>query len=176
MGGWGDRHLDGQPFRRKQRRRGAQHVLASGHVDARWPLNGVAVSTASGPQEFPAIASDGAGGAIITWFDLRSSMSSFDIYAQHVMSTGVVDPAWPANGRALCLAAGDQLNPTIVSDGVHGAIVTWYDIRDRVNPLCAARARLGRRRRLAGGRPRRVPAVSRSDQSGHHLGRRERRS
>jgi hypothetical protein len=117
----------------------AQRVLASGHVDARWPVNGVAVSTAPGPQEFPAIASDGAGGAIITWFDLRSSASSFDIYAQHVMSTGVVDPAWPANGRALCLAAGDQLNPTIVSDGVHGAIVTWYDIRDGVNHIFAQR-------------------------------------
>jgi hypothetical protein len=117
----------------------AQHLLAAGRVDARWPVNGVAVSTAAGPQAFPAIAGDGAGGAIITWQDGRSSTTASDIYAQHVMSTGVVDPAWPANGRALSLAAGDQLNPTIVSDGLHGALVTWYDIRDGVHHIFAQR-------------------------------------
>jgi hypothetical protein len=117
----------------------AQHVLASGRVDARWPANGVAVSTAAGPQEFPAIVSDGTGGAIITWYDLRNAANGFDIYAQHVLSSGVVDPAWPVNGRALSLAARDQLSPTIVSDGVHGAIVTWYDARDGLNHIFAQR-------------------------------------
>src|SRR5262249_1504181 len=47
----------------------------------------------------------------------------------HILSAGVVDPAWPANGRALCTAGGDQGRPTITSDGVHGAIVAWTDGR-----------------------------------------------
>src|SRR5204863_234844 len=33
------------------------------------------------------------------------------------------------NGRALCTAVSNQIFPTIVSDGVGGAIVTWYDSR-----------------------------------------------
>jgi flagellar hook capping protein FlgD len=110
----------------------AQHVLASGLVDARWPMNGLAVSTASGPQEFPVIVEDGAGGAIIAWFDLRfDGTTGFDIYAQHVLNSGIVDPAWPVNGRALCTDPSDQFNPTITSDGAHGAIVAWDDNRNQ---------------------------------------------
>src|SRR5262249_8267897 len=51
------------------------------------------------------------------------------IYAQHVQASGAVDPAWPLDGRALCNAAGDQLFPTILSDGASGAFVTWQDVR-----------------------------------------------
>jgi len=107
----------------------AQHVLASGHVDPRWPANGLAVCTAPGRQEFPVIVEDGAGGAIVSWDDLRSSTTGDDIFAQHLLATGVVDPAWPVNGRALCTANGDQGRPTIAADGAHGAIVAWTDGR-----------------------------------------------
>jgi len=117
----------------------AQHVLASGAVDPNWLADGIALCTAPAPQAFPNIVSDGSGGAIVTWYDFRPSASSLDIYAQHVTSLGIVDPAWPANGRALCLAIGAQVNPTIVSDGVHGAIVTWEDPRDGTQHIYAQR-------------------------------------
>jgi hypothetical protein len=107
----------------------AQHVLASGVVDARWPVNGLAVGAAPGLQEFPVIVEDGAGGAIISWDDTRSSVSGDDVYAQHVLNSGVVDPAWPVNGRAACTAGGAQGHPTIIADGAHGAIVAWTDSR-----------------------------------------------
>jgi len=117
----------------------AQHVLASGAVDPHWPVNGVAVSTAPAAQAFPNIVSDGLGGAIVTWYDFRSSISGLDIYAQHVTCLGTVDPVWPTGGRALCLAPGPQSEPTIVTDGVHGAIVTWIDARDGVQHIYAQR-------------------------------------
>ena len=117
----------------------AQHVLASGAVDPAWPANGAALCTALAPQAFPNIASDGAGGAIVTWYDFRPSGTSLDIYAQHLTRSGIVDPVWPANGRALCLAPGAQQNPTIVSDGAHGAIVTWEDPRDGTFHIFAQR-------------------------------------
>jgi len=98
-------------------------------VDARWPANGLAVSTAPGLQEFPAIVGDGAGGAIVSWDDARSTTTGVDIYAQHVLNSGAVDPAWPVNGRALCLANGDQGGPTIAADDAHGAVVAWSDSR-----------------------------------------------
>ncbi len=106
----------------------AQHVLFSGAVDPAWPVDGRALCTAANTQQYPTIVSDGAGGAIVTWQDLRSG-TTLDIYAQHVMVTGAVDPAWPADGRALRTAANHQQYPTLVSDGAGGAIATWYDLR-----------------------------------------------
>jgi len=107
----------------------AQHVLASGLVDPLWPVNGLAVGTAPGAQEFPAIVQDGVGGAVITWFDRRNGVTGFDVYAQHVLTTGTVDPTWPADGRALCTAAGEQVDAAIVSDNAGGAVVSWTDGR-----------------------------------------------
>jgi flagellar hook capping protein FlgD len=106
----------------------AQHVLASGDVDPAWTANGTLICGAANDQTYPLIVSDGAGGAIITWPDRRTGSSS-DIYAQHVLSSGSVDPAWATNGTLLCDAANNQFVSTILSDGAAGAFVTWYDYR-----------------------------------------------
>jgi flagellar hook capping protein FlgD len=105
----------------------AQHVLASGTVDPAWPVNGRALCTAANDQISPKIVTDGVGGAIVTWQDSRAGNN--DVYAQHVLASGAVDPAWPLNGRALCTAPDNQNAPTIVADGSGGAIVTWFDFR-----------------------------------------------
>ncbi len=102
----------------------AQRVNASG--SRQWTADGVAICTAASDQLSPMIASDGAGGAIVTWADFRSS-STGDIYAQRASAAGV--PQWTADGVALCTAANDQNNPTMVSDGAGGAIATWQDFR-----------------------------------------------
>jgi hypothetical protein len=107
----------------------AQHVLANGSIDPRWPATGLPVSTAAAAQRSPRIVSDALGGALITWFDFRDDATGTDIYAQHVLNSGTNDPAWPVNGRALCTAPGDQGGPTIDTDGAHGAIVAWGDSR-----------------------------------------------
>jgi hypothetical protein len=114
----------------------AQHVLSTGIVDPAWPLNGRALCTASGFQNLCQIVSDGAHGAIVTWTDYRGGLAA-DIYAQHVLASGAVDPAWPVNGRALCTALSHQLEPMIVSDGAGGAIVTWDDIRSGPHDIYA---------------------------------------
>ena len=101
----------------------AQRVNASGAVQ--WAANGVALCTATDNQYGPAITSDGAGGAIVTWSDYRGD--TYDIYAQRVNASGVVQ--WTADGVALCTAASWQQGPQTVSDGAGGAIVTWYDQR-----------------------------------------------
>ena len=117
----------------------AQHVMASGLVDPGWPANGTAVCTAPKAQVSLGIISDGAGGIIVSWSDLRSGNPGIDIYAQHVLSSGAVDPAWAANGRALSAAPGTQSTPKIISDGAHGAIVAWTDDRDGTNHIYAQR-------------------------------------
>ncbi|MBI1799059.1 MAG: hypothetical protein HYR73_05180, partial [Candidatus Eisenbacteria bacterium] len=90
---------------------------------AAWPDQpnvNLPVCTAANNQYSPTIVSDGTGGAIVTWYDYRSRTGS-DIYAQHVLASGAVDPAWPADGRALCTAANSQQYPTIITDGAGGA-------------------------------------------------------
>jgi predicted lipoprotein with Yx(FWY)xxD motif len=101
----------------------AQRLNASGADQ--WEANGVAVGSAAGDQEDAEIASDGAGGAIVTWKDFRNG--NYDIYAQRINASGVVQ--WMAGGVALCAAVGNQENPQIISDGNGGAIVTWLDFR-----------------------------------------------
>jgi len=107
----------------------AQHVLSTGLVDSRWPADGLAVCAIPGQQQFPVMTQDGSGGAILAWDDNRAGAIGFDVFAEHVLNAGTVDPAWPVNGRALCTVVGDQGRPTIASDGTHGAIVGWTDGR-----------------------------------------------
>lgn len=101
-------------------------LLCSTTAFAQWQLNGVALSTATRDQTVPTSVSDGSGGVIVTWQDFRSS-TDWDIYVQRVNAAGVVQ--WAANGVALCTADGNQLTPTITSDGAGGAIVSWHDGR-----------------------------------------------
>jgi hypothetical protein len=101
----------------------AQRVNGSGVIQ--WATDGVALCTAANDQYFPTMVRDGAGGAIVTWSDVRSGSLS-DIYTQRVDNLGV--PLWTPNGVALT-SAGDGIFPTIVSDDAEGAIVTWNDYR-----------------------------------------------
>lgn len=101
----------------------ARRVSAAG--TPQWTANGVALCVAANNQFNPMLAPDGAGGAIVTWYDVRSGTS--DIYAQRVNAAGA--PQWTANGVVVCSAANDELNPRIVPAGAGGAIVAWYDQR-----------------------------------------------
>jgi len=55
---------------------------------AHWTPDGIVVCDAAGDQGKPQIVSDGAGGAIIAWYDDRDTVN--DIYAQRVDTTGVL--------------------------------------------------------------------------------------
>jgi hypothetical protein len=101
----------------------AQRINGAGAVQ--WTANGNVISTAAGNQTSPTIVSNGASGAIITWVDLRNGNN--DIYAQRINADSTVQ--WTADGVAICIAAGYQYTPTLVSDGAGGAIITWYDLR-----------------------------------------------
>jgi hypothetical protein len=105
----------------------AQRVNAAGVLQ--WTANGVAICTAANSQGSPAIVPDGSGGAIITWLDRRSGY--WDLYAQRVNAAGVVQ--WTDNGVAICTATNNQWFPTIVTDGLGGAIIMWNDSRTGSN-------------------------------------------
>ncbi len=89
-----------------------------------WAPGGVVLTNVS-EQGVPKLVADGAGGAIVTWHDLRNGY--YDIYAQRVNGAGV--PQWTAGGVAICLDPQSQQNPRIVSDFAGGAIIAWEDNR-----------------------------------------------
>jgi len=98
----------------------------NGFGTAQWTTNGVTICASPNIQSMAQIISDGTGGAIITWGDLRNG-SNYDIYAQKVNSAGVVQ--WVTNGVTICVAAGDDYYPRIASDGAGGAIIAWEGYR-----------------------------------------------
>src|SRR5262249_46366842 len=102
----------------------AQRIDATGAL--MWPLTGLPICTAFGNQQTPKIVTDGAGGAIIAWYDLRGGTN--DIYSQRVTGLGTFPWATP-DGVAVCVAPGDQDRAKIVSDGAGGAIIAWRDGR-----------------------------------------------
>lgn len=106
----------------------AQRVDAAGTIQ--WTTNGVAICTAANAQFWPTIISDRSGGAILTWNDRRGG-THYDIYAQRINATGVVQ--WTANGVVICTAINDQLVPNITGDDENGAIITWTDNRSGSN-------------------------------------------
>ena len=101
----------------------AQRVLSDG--TSAWVADGVTICATVDDQTGLSLASDGAGGAIVAWTDYRGSDA--DIYAQRVLLDGTV--MWATDGVAACTAAGAQVGPRVVSDGMGGAIVMWEDRR-----------------------------------------------
>jgi hypothetical protein len=101
--------------------------LLPGGVAPGWPASGLAVCGAANAQINPVLIADAAG-ALVAWSDTRGA--SEDVYVQHVLAAGTVDPSWPVNGAILAGANQQQAFPSIVSDGAGGAIVVWEDGRN----------------------------------------------
>jgi hypothetical protein len=110
-----------------------QRLTETGAVSGGWPATGTALLTTDTGFEPSNLVSDGASGAIAAWTDLRSGNDA-DIYAQRVLATGAIAPGWPADGVAICAAAGDQPFPQLVTDGAGGAVVSYQDYTDGNNP------------------------------------------
>lgn len=120
----------------------AQHMTASGTVAAGWPAGGDSVSAFAGPQYGARAIPDGNGGVIVTWHDGRATGAippPYDIYAKRVPGTGGTAPGWTIGGNPICVVAGDQSGPVLVSDGSGGAIITWTDSRAGVSDIYAQR-------------------------------------
>jgi len=102
-----DRRLGGSPERKLRHLRPADERVGA------MAANGVLLCGAAGDQRAPRSCSDGVGGAILVWQDLRGGATS-DLYAQRVSPAGA--PQWLANGVGVSLAANDQTTPEIQRD------------------------------------------------------------
>ncbi|MFX0148172.1 MAG: hypothetical protein ACFE8E_10560 [Candidatus Hodarchaeota archaeon] len=95
-----------------------QRISSSG--DVLWTTDGVMLSSSSTDENLQ-IASDGKGGAIITW------QQSNNIRAQRINSNGGI--LWGVGGRLIASGNSNEMNPQIIPDNKGGAIITWHDDR-----------------------------------------------
>lgn len=102
----------------------AQRISAAGVP--LWTANGVIVCNAAGNQDQLEMVSDGAGGAILVWSDLRSGTGR-DIWAQRLNASGVRQ--WTSAGVQVTSASNDQDLPRLDADGSGGAVICWRDKR-----------------------------------------------
>ncbi len=98
-----------------------------------WDPSGIPACNAPQAQYRPALASDGAGGAFLAWFDYRNAPSgppwNLDIYAVRLLTDGTLAPGWPPNGLAVCSAADAQRDVDICGDFEGGIFLAWEDNR-----------------------------------------------
>lgn len=110
----------------------AQPLLVS-RVDGAGALLWTAPPIAPAGQVTPAdllgVAGDGAGGAYVSWVDRRDPLDP-DLYVQHVLASGVLDPAWPAGGALAAGASTAPMRPWLRAEGAGGVWVVWYEPGD----------------------------------------------
>jgi hypothetical protein len=111
----------------------AQKINTSAEIQ--WATDGVAVCTQASAQNYPSIASDGSGGAIITWVDGRGGTT---IYAQRIDANGA--PQWTTAAEGgVAISILSSWAPSIISDGSGGAIITWFYWSGSSNDIYAQR-------------------------------------
>lgn len=110
---WTDRRVEWDLF--------AQRVRSNGEMA--WELDGVPVCMADDEQKYTWITTDGAGGAIIGWIDLRFGWDEYCVYVQRIDSTG--SPLWDIDGVPIYHSTATLGHVLLVPDGEGGAIITW---------------------------------------------------
>lgn len=96
---------------------GLTHVRPDGTFAPGWAKNGIQVSDLPAYTQYSKLVMDGRGGVFVLFADIGQN----DLYLQHVLASGHVDPLWPSAGRRLSVAGDGD----IVSDGEGGCYVAY---------------------------------------------------
>ena len=113
----------------------AQRIDPSGR--ALWKKNGALVCAGDYNERYHEMIPDGAGGAIVSWYEERLS-GTYDIHAQRISPLG--KPLWKTAGVVVCAAPEDQQFPVAAPDSKGGAILAWIDLRNGVDQDVYAQA------------------------------------
>jgi hypothetical protein len=101
----------------------ARAAGGTGQGQVLWPSGGVPLTTATGAQSEPRLASDGASGAFAAWTDCRNPLTQCDVYGQHVAANGT--RLWNVNGLAIGATLNADGGPRLASDGAGGVYVAF---------------------------------------------------
>src|SRR5258705_234680 len=106
-------------------------LIAHPTVTLAWPhstTQNLPLGTGPGSQWITVPIGDGAGGAIVALQNEANGPGNIDLYAQHVLQGGALDPRWGGiGGRPLATAPGNQQMVNLCTDGAGGAIFAWVD-------------------------------------------------
>ena len=100
-------------------------VLSDGSLAPGWPINGLALCTAPNEQLIPLSASDGSGGAYVTWDDGRNT--PWDLYLLRIGADGLPTLGWQPDGNLIRGGPYYDVAPSLVPDGADGAYVSWVE-------------------------------------------------
>jgi hypothetical protein len=89
-----------------------------------WDSTGVPVCTADGWQRAPRAVTDGQGGAIIAWEDLRQG-SQAAIYSARILPNASLP--WKKDGVEVSAPSTGQRLAGVVADGAGGAFLAWWN-------------------------------------------------
>lgn len=96
-----------------------QYLAGDGTVTAGWPANGLPICVLPSPQGIPQLASDGSGGVLMAWGDLRDGPQA--VYLQRIASGGALATGWPADGIRIVL---NRTFRGLIADTQGGGYVT----------------------------------------------------
>ena len=102
-----------------------QHVDANAQFVVGWPATGLGVLAATGRQEKPVLASDGAGGVYVAWLDRRTGAPQ--VRLQRVARDGTLAVGWPVGGVVVASSTSTIIGVTVRADGAGGVLVAWDD-------------------------------------------------
>lgn len=97
-----------------------------GTIAPGWPASGAPVCVGVPDERYGLrMQPDGAGGALLTWYDYRDNDFTADIYLARIQPDGTTYPGWPANGLRVTDYAGFDIDSDLASDGTGGAFLSW---------------------------------------------------
>lgn len=101
-----------------------QRLSSSGAV--LWDSEGISAAIVAKNQNIPRMVQDGYGGVLIVWMQY-DGINSENVYAQRIDGSG--NRLWGKTGVPICVAPGDQSEPSVMLSEDGGIIVTWQDSR-----------------------------------------------
>jgi hypothetical protein len=106
----------------------AQKISSSGTL--LWGRDGLPLARVKADQINPSLVSDGAGGALVCWEDLRNPNAP-RIFVQRLSGSGA--RVWEKGSTPVTKIEARQSKPEIIGDGAGGAILCWEDERDALS-------------------------------------------
>jgi len=105
----------------------AQHVMLDGTIANGWPATGLAISTMTGDQSLPVAVSDGAGGAVLAWYNSLGAPSVGSLFTVRITGTGAVATGWTPQGSMVAdtVFTASISPPQVAPDRAGGAYFTW---------------------------------------------------
>src|SRR5262245_1172054 len=116
---------------------------------AGWGPDGVTVRATDAEIPMVVACTDGGSGTLVAWHEMASKRAGW-LRIQHLLGTGDVDPAWPAEGALASTVANSRPFLDIVPDPMGGAYLVWGAVG---RPLCIFVTRVNANGQVADGWP-----------------------